>query len=181
MSCQSRRPASDGGAVAKPKAVIIRDFGQELANFGYPAFLYLKNGEPRLSPAQFLLRALARDNLSIVVCEGLPWIALAYCEMDWKWLYEQAQLNGLQNRLGFTVLLARNRAVLLQQPAIAAHLSSVLEFMVPLDKEGTYCREDMTQAERKWLRAHRSKEAAAWNILSGIDAENLEYGEVPRW
>lgn len=153
----------------------IMDYAQELANLGYPAFLYLKNGEPQWSPGQFLLLALAENDLDRRAAEGLPWVALAYYKVDWKSVYEQAQLQGIQNRLGFTLLLARDRAVLLQKTEIADHLSRVLEFMAPTDKEDTFAYDAMTQAERRWLRVHRSKQAEAWNLLSGYSAGDLEY------
>jgi hypothetical protein len=150
------------------------DYGQELANLGYPGYAHHKDGDSQYSPTQFLLLALAENDLDRRVAEGLPWVVLANYKLDWKSVYEQAQLKGIQNRLGFTLLLARDRAVLLQKAEIAAHLSSVLECTVPSDKEDTFAN-DMTKAERRWLRVHRSKQAAAWNLLSDYSAEDLEH------
>ena len=44
-----------------------------------------------------------------------------------------------------------------------------------LAKEDTYCNDQMTESERRWLREHRSPEAAAWRLLSDLRAEHLTH------
>jgi hypothetical protein len=43
----------------------------------------------------------------------------------------------------------------------------------PLAAEDTLFRESMSQAERRWLRSHRSKAAAHWNLLTDLKLEDL--------
>lgn len=149
------------------------DFGLELANLGYPGYGHHRKGECRFSPAEFLVRALSEKKLAAGTAQGLPWVAFTYCDdLDWKLVYEQAQRLKIQNRLGFTLSLARNYAVFRNRTEITAHLSSALEFMVPLDKEDTYCNVNMTEAERTWLRKNRPPEAVAWNLLSNLRIEH---------
>jgi hypothetical protein len=44
-----------------------------------------------------------------------------------------------------------------------------------LASEGTLRRDSMHEPDRKWLRANRSVDAAHWNLLTGITAEQLPY------
>jgi len=43
-------------------------------------------------------------------------------------------------------------------------------------KEDTLCHDSLTEAERKWLRVNRPPEAAHWNLLTDMKAENLPHG-----
>lgn len=45
-----------------------------------------------------------------------------------------------------------------------------------LAKEDTLCHDSLTHAERKWLRVNRPAEAAHWNLLTDMKAENLAHG-----
>ena len=45
-----------------------------------------------------------------------------------------------------------------------------------LAKEDTLCHDSLTEVERKWLRANRPAEAAHWNLLTDMKAENLAHG-----
>jgi hypothetical protein len=45
-----------------------------------------------------------------------------------------------------------------------------------LVKEDTLCHDSLTEAERKWLRVNRPAEAAHWNLLTDMQAENLPHG-----
>jgi hypothetical protein len=45
-----------------------------------------------------------------------------------------------------------------------------------LAKEDTLCHDSLTEAERKWLRVNRPPEAARWNLLTDMKAENLPHG-----
>jgi hypothetical protein len=53
-----------------------------------------------------LFDALDEADLDPRIVEGLPWLALAYIDMDWEWLAQNAKLHRRQNRLGFVVALA---------------------------------------------------------------------------
>jgi len=44
-----------------------------------------------------------------------------------------------------------------------------------LAREDTFCHDSMTQAERAWLREHRSPAAAHWNLLTDMKGEHLAY------
>src|SRR5216684_6736885 len=54
----------------------------QLAALGYPGFAHLR-AKARRNPAEVLLTALHEANLDNRVTEGLPWLALAYADMDW--------------------------------------------------------------------------------------------------
>lgn len=45
-----------------------------------------------------------------------------------------------------------------------------------LVKEDTLCHDSLTEAERKWLRGHRTAEAAHWNLLTDMRVEDLAHG-----
>jgi hypothetical protein len=129
------------------------------------------------NPAEVLLAALRQDSLESRLTEALPWVVLKYPELDWDWLVERAKVHDVQNRLGFVVAMARQLAERGQNKAVSSRLLA-LEGKLSrsrLADEGTLCHESMTQAERKWLRAHRSEGASAWNLLTDLKAEDLPY------
>jgi len=151
------------------------DFAQELANDGYPGFAHLKESAPGWNPAQLLVMALSESNLDRRVAEALPWLVLRYSQMNWEWVFREAKLRDLQNRLGFTLALGKRLALQKQQNDVAAVLmsrESALRGSL-LAKEETYGNDRMTQAERSWLRARRPAEAAAWHILSDMEPAHL--------
>lgn len=152
------------------------DFGAELAALGYPGFAYLKT-KARRNPASVLLDALEEADLDTRVAEGLPWLALAYVDMDWDWLVRNAKLQDWQNRLGFTVSLATEVAEKKGASEKARKLRRCLETLerARLAREDTFCHDSMTQAERAWLRNHRSPVAGHWNLLTDMASENLAY------
>ena len=142
---------------------------RELAALDYPGFAHLRRGSKKVNPAQFLLLALKQNNLEARVAEGLPWLVFRYPDMDFRWLTAQARMNNLQNRLGFTVTLAK----------IAGHnadLEGPEQVLTEskLAKEDTFCRE-LNEPERRWLRENRSEEARQWNLLSDLRSDQLRY------
>ncbi len=153
-----------------------RDLGVELGALGYPGFAYLRS-KARRNPAAVLLDALNQSDLDARVAEGLPWLAFAYVDMDWDWLVRNAKVQDRQNRLGFAVSLAtevartRGDAERLQQ--LSGHLP-VLE-RARLAREDTFCHDSMTEAERAWLRQHRSETAGHWNLLTDLESKHLAY------
>src|SRR5437763_11938010 len=100
----------------------MRDLAAELGSLGYPRFAHLR-AKTNPDPAEFLLTALAQHDLDVRVVEGLPWVILNYSDLDWEDLIARAQANGLQNRLGYVVHLARNLAQSesVQLSVLAAH------------------------------------------------------------
>jgi|SRR5579864_6051364 len=153
------------------------DYAQELSNLGYPGFAHFQSGEPSWNPAQLLVNALSERNLDRRVAEALPWLVLRYSGMDWEWMHHEAKLRNLQNRLGFTLALAKKLAVQKQEQEVAARLGMQEESLREslLAKEDTYCYERMTQAERKWLQTRRSLDAATWHVLSDLEPAYLTH------
>src|ERR1700727_1480735 len=152
------------------------DFTADLAALGYPGFAYLKTKAPQ-NPAGVLLDALDQANLDARVIEGLPWLALTYVDMDWDWLVRNAKVRDRQNRLGFAVSLASEVAARNSDADLGQKLRHRLAILenARLVREDTFCHDSMTQAERRWLRVHRSPEAAHWNLLTDMKGEQLAY------
>ena len=152
------------------------DFSAELGALGYPGFSY--HPARRLhNPAEVLSSALNEPDLDARVAEGLPWLALAYMDMDWDWLVRNAKLHDRQNRLGFTVSLARDVAEAKHDTRPAQELrqrAQVLEGS-RLAREDTFCHDSMTEEERTWLRQNRSLLAEHWNLLTDLKGEHLGY------
>ena len=120
---------------------------RELASLGYPGFAHLQTRRRRVNPAPFLLSALAHRHLEARTAEGLPWVVVQFPGMSAHWLVRESRARNLQNRLGFVVTLA---------------------------KEDSFCRE-LNDAERRWLRENRSKQAEQWNLLSDMRPDTLRY------
>ena len=146
-----------------------------LAALGYPAFAYLhRRRRGRQNPAHVLLTALNEPDLDMRVVEGLPWLAIAFPELDWHWLVANAKLHDRQNRLGLTLTLAKELAQKVGDQVRVNDLSAKEELLQQslLAKEDTYCHDSMTKAERDWLRQHRTPEARKWNLLSDLSMEH---------
>lgn len=155
-----------------------QELASELASFGYPGFSYLRT-QPGWNPAEVLVAALTKDDLESRVAEALPWLVLAYSNMNWTFVVEQAKLHDVQNRLGFVLTLARELAERSQNnnSAAAVQLSAVesrLQNSVLLRKQ-TFCSEHMSQAERRWLETRSTPEARRWNVLSDLSPEHLSH------
>jgi len=134
----------------------------------------------RRNPAEVLLTALNEANLDNRVTEGLPWLALAYADMDWHREVQNAKLLDRQNRLGFVVTMASQLASESGDPQRSGRLR---EYMGVLErsrlvKEDTLCHDSLTEAERKWFRSSRSAEAAHWNLLTDMKAGNLPHATL---
>jgi hypothetical protein len=102
---------------------------------------------------------------------------LRYSEMDWDWVRREAKLLDLQNRLGFTVALAKKLAVQKQRFDVAYRLGQQAEALGGslLAKEDTYCYDSMTESERKWLQTRRSSEATTWHVLFDLEPAYLTH------
>jgi transcriptional regulator with XRE-family HTH domain len=148
-----------------------------LASLGYEPFGYVRRRRRR-NPAELLLGALRQQDLESRAAEALPWLVFTYPDLDWEWLQREAKLADVQNRLGFVVTLARQFAEQKNDATLATQLRArerELEHS-RLAREDTLAHDSFTQAERRWLREHRSPEAAHWNLLTGHRAELLRYG-----
>lgn len=148
--------------------------GRELAGLGYPGYSYMKV-KATWNPAELLVAALAKDNLYRRDAEALPWVVLRYHDMDWQWVIRESKLREAQNRLGFAITLAREVAERKSDSATAEHLRSVETSLQSsrLARTDTFCHENMTQSERKWLQKKRTPEARQWNLLSDLAPEHL--------
>ena len=147
-----------------------------LGALGYPGFSYLK-ARPDRNPADLLLNALMQPDLDSRVTAGLPWLAFNYTDMNWDWLVRNAKVYDLQNRLGFTVTLARQVA---EKMNAAAKVSALTEFETLLEhsrlaREDTFCHNSLTEAEKRWLRERLPAEAQRWNLLTDLTAEQLTH------
>jgi hypothetical protein len=128
-----------------------------------------------LNPAELLVRTLRREDVEARLLEALPWLLVRYPNVDWDWLVRFSKQHDLQNRLGFVVTLARELAER-RSDAVAANSLKKWERVLEnsrLQKEGSFAGEALTEAERQWLKANRSAEAAQWNLLSNVSAETL--------
>jgi transcriptional regulator with XRE-family HTH domain len=148
----------------------------DLAALRYPGFSYLHR-RARHNPAQVLFTALNEPDLDMRVVEGLPWLAFAFADMDWDWLVRNARLHDRQNRLGLTVTLAKELAEKANDSDRTKNLAAQAKVLErsKLVREDTLCHDSLTEAERKWLRVHRTREARKWNILSDLTVDHLTH------
>jgi transcriptional regulator with XRE-family HTH domain len=149
-----------------------------LTRLGYPGFAYRGKPGPKRNPTEVLHRALARDRLDPRLVEALPWLLLRFEGFDYEALAVPAKLRDLQNRLGFTIALAREVAE--QDPQWrhrAGELRRLEELLEPsrLAREDTYGGTVGSDRMRDWLRKHRSKAAEHWNVLTDLKTEHLPY------
>lgn len=158
---------------ADPNPLKPDEAPRALGALGYPRFAYIRSRR-RLNPAELLLRVLPAPEVDARVAEALPWMLLRYPNLDWPWLLREAKANDLQNRLGFVLAVARQLAELRGERDTAETLAAQERALEPsrLQREDAF-RESMTDAERRWLRAHRPSHAAHWNMLSTMTASEL--------
>ena len=136
-----------------------------------------KPGETR-NPAAVLLNALALDDLEARLAEALPWLLLGFEGLNFEMLVARVKAKDLQNRLGFTVALAREVA---EHNPLYRHRTDELrrleEALEPsrLAREDTFGRLEMSERMRAWIRENRSEAAAHWNLLTDLKAEYLPY------
>ncbi len=153
---------------------------QGLARLRYPGLEYRRKPGERKHPAELLLMALAADELDPRLAEGLPWLLLKFGGYDTEDLVRRAKNLDLQNRLGFTVSLARRVAE--NNPAFRRkqnELEKLEKALEPsrLAREDTYGRREASPRMREWLKSNRSPEAEHWNLLSDLKPEHLPYAQ----
>ena len=144
-----------------------------LARLGYLGFAHLRRTAIPVNPAELVAGAIVHDDLDPRLVEALPWLLTTFNDLDWQWLTAQCRLLNLQNRLGFLVSLARQLA----KAGAAEHLRAAQGTLEAsrLAAEGTLCRNAMPEAERNWIREHRSSTAAHWNLVTTLDADLLTH------
>jgi len=149
---------------------------QQLAALGYPGFAYMQS-HATWNPAELLLAALTKDDLESRTAEALPWLALAYSDMDWDWMVKQMKMHDAQNRLGFVLTLARSLAEKMKNTGVANRLLTVEKSLhgSVIVRALTFCREDMPEVERRWLKQNSTPEAKHWNVLSDLSVEHLSH------
>jgi transcriptional regulator with XRE-family HTH domain len=152
------------------------ELAEQLAGLGYPGFSYMRTCAT-WNPAELLVAALTKDDLESRTAEALPWLVLAYSNMDWDWAVRQTKMHDTQNRLGFVVTLARSLAKRMNNTAVANRLHEVEKALLTsvLLRELTFCHEHMPQAERRWLKDNSTPEAKQWNVLSDLSADDLKH------
>jgi len=154
------------------------DLVEELARLGYPGFAYRRAARPTRNPADLLLSALMSDDLEARVAEALPWLLLQFKNLDLELVLTGAKAHELQNRLGFTLTLAREVAE--QHSAYGRRLGELRGLEQRLERsrlarEDTFGRAELTERMRSWLRENRSDAAGHWNLLTDLKAEHLPY------
>jgi len=150
-------------------------FQRALGGLGYSGFAYLRRSA-KVNPTELLMEALDSENLDSRVVEALPWLPVAYPQMDWAWLTFNAKVRDRQNRLGYVTLLAAQIAGKRADSTIEHALLKTVHALERsrLVAEDTLCRQSLTLAERNWLRTHRPAAAEHWNLLTDLCVENLD-------
>jgi hypothetical protein len=144
----------------------------ELGSLGYPGFAYLA-AETQSDQAEVLLDALNRDDLDVRVSEGLPWIPLAFPNLNWDWLIPEATRKERQNRLGFIVALATRVASQQTRRKLLPALDRLEQ--VKRAECDTLCRESMPAVERAYCHKTRSRLATHWNLDTGMTIRDLPH------
>lgn len=149
----------------------------DLVALGYPGFAHLRAPSLALNPAEVVLKALSQPELESRIVEALPWVLLAYPELDWLWLRERAVRDGLQNRLGFITNVARRLADQHSETEKSVRLAREEAALEPsrLLHEDTLCHASLTNPERRFLLNHRPSEARHWRLLTDLAPEYLDH------
>jgi transcriptional regulator with XRE-family HTH domain len=149
-----------------------------LARLGYPGFAYGRKPGEKPNPTALLLEALALDDLDARLAEALPWLILGFEGWDVQTLVSHARAKDLQNRLGFTVALAREVA---ERDPLFVHRTDELRRLEAalersrLAREDTFGRPETSERMRSWVRENRSDAAKQWNVLTDLKANHLPY------
>ena len=162
-------------------AAIDRELEQGLARLEYPGLVYRRRAGARRNPVELLLMGLSAEDLDPRLAEALPWLLLQFEGFNSQVLVARAKSMDLQNRVGFTVALARRVAesnpVYRSREGELRDLEEALE-RSRLAREDTYGRGVMSERMREWMRKNRSPEAEHWNLLTDLKAEHLPYART---
>jgi transcriptional regulator with XRE-family HTH domain len=161
----------------QPQMVDAQSLAEDLGALGYPGFEYLKSrATKKKNPGEVLMTVLSQDAVEQRVVEALPWLVLKYWRTNRDWLLKVARNLNLQNRLGFTVDLARSASRAPDQDRDAALLALEDELNKSrLAVEGVYLKPMRTEAERRWTERNRTEDARHWNLLTLWRPEHLQY------
>lgn len=162
-------------AAASNTPVGADQLAADLANLGYLGFRHLRRTrQATKNPAVVLLSALQATRLEPRIAEALPWLVMTYPDLDWNWLVPRVKALDLQNKAGFVLTLARQLAERTQAAAVDALRAKEEIFeRSRLVHEEAFGQTTLTEAEKRWLRVHRSPEARRWNVLSSLTVEHL--------
>ena len=150
----------------------------QLARLGYPGYAYRRRRGAVCHPAEVLLAGLSLDDLDPRLAEALPWLLLRYQGLDGPRLAAEARLRNLQNRLGFTVALARQVAE--RNPEFRGRVADLTRFEETLEpsrlaREETFGQPHAGERLCAWLREERSDAARHWNLLCDLKVGHLPY------
>lgn len=148
----------------------------DLSALGYKGFSHYHPSHQK-NPADVLLSALNADKRDARLVEALPWLLFEFPDLEWKSVVMTAKAHDLQNRLGFVTNVARRMAQRYGKETTAQKLETVESKLEHsrLEKEETLCKENMTKAERKWLKAQRPEAAKHWNLLTDLSPQHLNW------
>ena len=154
------------------------EFVRHLSALGYPPFRYVEPHPQPENPAALLLWALDAPDLEARLAEALPWLLLAFADLDATWLVREAKLHDLQNRLGFLTTVAHDLA--LTHPRFAPRAQDLAQLLAALEplrlaREDSFFEPPMSPSTRELLRRLQTPAAAHWNVLTYWKAEQLNY------
>ena len=146
----------------------------QLAALGYPKFSHLKKIKA-VNPALVLIAALRADELESRLVEALPWVIQTFSELNWKLVIESAKLADAQNRLGFLIALALEKA---DQNGDRENSEIFKELLSNLGgsrlfSDDSFRRLSLTESEKEWLKKYRPPIAEFWRVLSNLSAEHI--------
>ncbi len=172
-------PFDTNQTLPKAKTKDNEQLDLQLAALGYPKFSHLKKNKKlkKVNPAVVLITALQKDDLDSRSLEALPWLIFNFAEMNWKTIIREAKLSEAQNRLGFLISLAHEKAGQSNaenKKQIFKELLSSLE-KSRLYEEDSYRRTSLTNTEKKWLKKNRSKQARFWRVLTNLTIDDLSF------
>ncbi len=151
---------------------------QGLARLGYPGLAYRRKPGELRNPVELLLVGLSAEDLDPRLVEALPWLLLKFAGFSTEEIVARAKSMDIQNRLGFTVSLARRVAernlMYRDREDELRRLEQALE-RSRLAREDTFGPGNMSERMRKWIRKNRSPEAEHWNLLTDLKLEHLPY------
>jgi transcriptional regulator with XRE-family HTH domain len=153
-------------------------FEAQLGRLDYPGYAYRKRPGTVRHPAEVLLAGLAFEDLEPRLVEALPWVLLRHEGLDLGQLVSDAKARDLQNRLGFTVALARQVAE--HRNEFEGRLPDLRQLEAALERSRLAREEPFGQGRphdrmREWLRTNRSRTAKHWNLLTDLKVEHLPY------
>ncbi len=153
-------------------------FASHLSALGYPPFAYVAPHPRPENPAALLLWALDAPDLEARLAEGLPWLLLAFADLDVAWLVREAKLHELQNRLGFLTTIAH--ALALKHPRFAHRAQDLAQLLatlepVRLEREDPFFEPLTSPQARDLLLQIRTADAVHWRVLTYWKAEHLNY------